>query len=376
MRRNSYFNKAGFSAIELLIVLFVSLILLSSAGFGVMKAFDLKWKNDTQNNLQKLVNAFKAHYMELRDASARYDQNVFYWNNKSITPLVVTPSDTNSSSTTGSNIRVYNSSRSLFYDAGCSLVTATSDYAELSCTDQYGTPLQIVASSQRPVSSKSSYDDLVTPYFNPLVPVEITFTSAGADRQFGTADDITVSFSSADLDNYYVADTDTTLRNILQAIKEFQAQRLLTETVSLTYENSLSSYDDVKVPWVWQLYATPGQDPKSPCFISTVASCRPSYACICPYSAAQWSTVAYVPWSSNHVVYSQYAMQNLGIIPSVSNSSMVRDSFGMVVVLDLIANMPAAPPVPRDNYSYAVSPPFISVIRTSWGKSGSIALVN
>jgi hypothetical protein len=76
------------------------------------------------------------------------------------------------------------------------------------------------------------------------------------------------------------------------------------------------------------------------------------------------------------VVYSQYAMMNLGLIPAVSNNSMVRDEFGMVMVLDLLSGSSSSPPVPHDKYSWDISPPYLSRIKTSWGKEMSIVLVN
>lgn len=369
-------DRRGFTIIELLIAVLVITILMSGLGLGLTKAFDIKWKNETANNLQKLVNAYKAHYLELREAAARYDQSVFFWNNKSITPMVVAPPDTNSAAAVGSSLRVYSTSRSLFYDAGCAPSSSSADYAEVNCVDGFGTPLKIEAVGQRPVSSKGGFGDLAVPYFNPSVAVEVRFTSAGPDRQFGTADDLTAAFSSADLDNYYLSTSDAKMRNILQSIKEFHSQRIYTETVQLTYENSLSSYDDVKVPWVWQLYSPPGGDPKAQCMIGNVAACRTTHTCACPYNASQWTNLRYSVWDATHVTSSQNAMVNIGLIPSVGINSMVRDDFGMVMVVDLISGLPGPPPAPSDNYSWNLNPPYVSVIRTSWGKTSSISLVN
>jgi hypothetical protein len=249
---------------------------------GIMKAYDIKWKNETRNNLQKLVNAYKTHYMETREVASRYDQPVFFWNNRSILPLVITDAQTNEPDLTGSDIRVYSTNRSAFLEAGCSIVSSNGEYTELSCEDSFGTPLRIQAVNQRITSSKSSYQDLGSPYFLPSQPVEVLFRSAGPDRQFATEDDLTAFFSSSELDSYYTAETERKMQNILQAVKEFHSQRLFTETVELTYENSLSSYDDVRVPWVWQLYSLPGNDPKTRCVINNIVSCRPSQTCQCP----------------------------------------------------------------------------------------------
>ncbi|MBE0427996.1 MAG: type II secretion system protein [Nitrospirae bacterium] len=376
MRRNLFTNEKGFSLLELLIAVLVAITLLSTVGVGIMRAYDIKWKNETRNNLQKLVNACKTHYMEMRENASRYDQPVFFWNNRSILPLVITDTQTNEPDLTGSDIRIYSTNRSAFLEAGCSIVSSNGEYTELSCEDSFGTPLRIQAVNQRITSSKSSYQDLGSPYFLPSQPVEVLFRSAGPDRQFATEDDLTAFFSSSELDSYYTAETERKMQNILQAVKEFHSQRLFTETVELTYENSLSSYDDVRVPWVWQLYSLPGNDPKTRCVINNIVSCRPGQTCQCPYSSSQWPSVSYSQWDSNHVVYSQYAMMNLGLIPAVSNNYMVRDEFGMVMVLDLLSGSSLSPPVPHDKYSWDISPPYLSRIKTSWGKEMSIVLVN
>lgn len=78
MYRNLFTNERGFSLLELLIAVLVAIILLSTVGVGVMKAYDIKWKNETKNNLQKLVNAYKTHYMEMRDLASKNDQSVFF----------------------------------------------------------------------------------------------------------------------------------------------------------------------------------------------------------------------------------------------------------------------------------------------------------
>jgi type II secretory pathway pseudopilin PulG len=376
MYRNLFTNEKGFSLLELLIAVLVAIILLSTVGVGVMKAYDIKWKNETRNNLQKLVNAYKTHYMEMREVASKNDQSVFFWNNRSILPLVVTDTQINEPNAVGSNIRVYSTNRSAFIEAGCSTVSSVEGYTELSCADSFGTPLQIQAVNQRGASAKSSYQDLGVPYFLPFQPVEVLFRSAGPDRQFGTGDDLTAFFSSSELDSYYTTETERKMQNILQAIKEFHSQRLFTETVELTYENSLSSYDDVRVPWVWQLYSLPGSDPNARCVIGNIVSCRPTQSCQCPYLSSQWPAVSYSQWDSNHVVYSQYAMMNLGLISTVNNSSMIKDEFGMVIVVDLISGTSSSPHVPGDKYSWGLSPPYLSKIKTSWGKEMSIVLVN
>lgn len=90
----------------------------------------------------------------------------------------------------GSKLRVYSINRSAFLEAGCSVVSNNAEYAELSCEDSFGTPIEISAHNQRIVSSKSSYQDLGAPYFVPTIPVEVMFRSAGPDRQSGTEDNI------------------------------------------------------------------------------------------------------------------------------------------------------------------------------------------
>lgn len=371
MPRTSFSNNRGFTALELLIAVVVALILLSVSGVSIMKAYEIKWKNETQNNLTKLVNAFKSHYLEMRQAAEDPTQP-FFWNDRAILPLVV---DSQSGQpdllSIGSKLRVYTPVAS-FYEAGCKFSRVVQNTVEVECYDEFGTPLSITAQVQRLPSSKSSYSDLKTPYFNPALPVEIQFRSAGPDKQMNTSDDLTVMFSSLELDTYYIHITENKLHNVLQAVKDFHGQRLYTETVELTYENSLVSYDDVKVPWVWQLFAS--GDPKTKCVISNVTTCRPTNSCVCPYGQSAWPTNGYSEWDNNHFAYSQYAFRNLGYIQDAN--SVMKDTFGMPVILIPIKGWTSAPPVPFDRYSWVMSPPYISVVKTSWGMEKSIALSN
>lgn len=150
-----------------------------------------------------------------------------------------------------------------FEVAGCKLVHVGTGY-DTECYDAWGNPL------------KFSYDNGAktheAPYdVRPGSPIRITVTSAGRDGKFGTADDLSFTWSSASLDEKYRQLTYDRLSTIASALDAYFRQRFSVEVTERTYPNGLAQEDDLKVDWYLQLCT---DKPYETCADSTCSNLR------------------------------------------------------------------------------------------------------
>jgi len=134
--------------------------------------------------------------------------------------------------------------RDAFEKAGCKVVATTDDYYKMQCFDGWKTPLKFTF---------TNLDNTHAVPYDYRSPIKIKITSAGPDKLFGTSDDITYIFTSADLDNKYQTLTYEQMNNIRKALDDYFRYRFSVEVTERTYPDGLAELDDMKVDWYLQL---------------------------------------------------------------------------------------------------------------------------
>lgn len=158
-----------------------------------------------------------------------------------------------------------------FEDAGCKLANIGAGY-DVACYDGWGRELRF--------SYENGAKTHSTPY-DPTAgsPIRITFTSAGRDGVFGTADDLTYTWSSASLDERYRKFTYDRLKTIADALDAYFRQRLSVEVTERTYPYGLAEEDDLKVDWYVQLCSSKPYDYCTDATCSNLRAVWPSVIC-------------------------------------------------------------------------------------------------
>jgi len=235
----------------------------------------------------------------------------------------------------------------IFAKAGCRLVSSKTGY-EVECFDGWGTSIRF---------SYSGGDKTHAAPYNPEAgsPIEITFTSAGKDRQFETADDLTYTWSSAALDDKYRKLTYDRLQTIADALDAYFRQRLSIEITERIYPNGLSQEDDLKVDWYLQLCT---DSPHATCNDDTCSNLRAVWpAVICDGSVTR-STCSVDTILSHLNLASEYKTDAFGN-PVYVNLCFDPDGDGYPN-----GSPPNAPASDRGAFSASVSNGFITVMST------------
>ena len=385
---------------EVVITLAVMSVLAGITYVSIFKFLKIHNENETKERQMEIAEAFIEHYYTATDSARKTWWN--WYNGRAPLPTVKGVI----SSGEGETIEVYlDQTRLRLRELGCQETASVSPipgvtYYEYVCPDAFGRNMRFSVSGQR--ERKNLSNGYLTGYFNPEVPVQYSVRSAGHDGSFGTGDDIVYSFSTSEADTYLIQETKKIFKDIADAAQRFVQQRMAKETIDLAYGNSLSSYDDSKVPWVWQALA---QDPAGgtnagsrtraymPCEMDT-SSCRATGSCDCfsnatgsnsGYDGYVWVSVANGIWGNVKFRF----LQNIGLCPEGSDTATLNqckpymmDATGQWLAIDVTGacnitstagtglswSCGSFPPVPSDNYSWdGHNPPYVTKICTTWG---------
>jgi len=323
--------------LEIIVSVIILLAILGSTGGYFMGYIRKNIEDTTDRRIEQLKKAFEAHYLSRVTYEAYYNNdNLSEYHERAILPTKVS-ADT---------IRAYTEDvKQAFLEAGCSVTATGSKYYNLQCKDGYDNNFHFTITNERgPVTYQ---DPPFNKAFDPKIPVVITITSAGSDRDFATTSDNTVGmWSSGDLDQKLINDTYNRMGVIAKSFRAFQENRILTETM----QSTLTPRDAVKVPWIWQLLASTKTLSKQNCEISNLATCRPLMTCICTnYTGSVWRTAVYPAYDRS--VMSRI-VTNLGL-----PKHYIKDAFGMTMDIDILHAGHRAtnlPPIPGDNYDYDI----------------------
>jgi len=395
-------NKDGFSAVEVIIVLIGLLAILSVAGVSYNKLNDYYDKKELEAQLSALRNAVITHYHD----TIRRAENV---DTVSTTTLSVTSPSTFSPwlymgalpYMVGDDVFVFSKlAYQEMIEHGCVLIrdeTSTKTFGNryewfqfyVRCKDIYGNVITINPSIKRGPSSTYEYLDPSVPNglaWDPNTPSIVTISSAGKDRTSGTADDVTVTWNTSRLDEYYKWKSIEKMMAWGRALSNFQKQYLDYEMNYLTHLNSLRSIDDIKVPWEVQSVTSLVVQSSSDyhCNISSVTTCRPALSCSCPYSGNQWggnflTGLTYPVFGTARYITFGLMLNENQAYNYKSDFNYWHDSFGMRIGIDIIGKSRrgiSSIPVPQDDYTPPYSPPFVSYIVSKFGYSLPVVSAN
>jgi hypothetical protein len=417
----------GYSAIEVAVVSVVLMALLTSAGLSLFRLIDWHNRIKTEKNLESLVKALEVYYTKNREITfakikgeyeaistslSTWDSSgsVFsrmitqsFYCGRSLTPVVqgltidsystsrgysgygtvITVFDIKSSEKNALSFREDLPVIQYFLEAGCE-VTDTQildnpsyNYIghvlkfHLRCEDRWGKDLRFYTEVYTDRPSVNSYNNCsidssgtIIKDFDPQLPIRYEIRSAGKDRRFYTSDDLYVRWDTSGLDSELIEKSTEKIQKVADLLNRIH-QRIGILELNRSSTVSLQGYDDVRIPWVWRIYSIRNKSPSTLytelCNITDTSTCRPSLSCVCE-NAGWWYTGGSTESGITAVVF--FNLIKAGLL----NVEDMYDAFGMPIAINLLGAAGGSwyPPKPSD--SYILSPPYVSTVKTTWGK--------
>jgi len=259
--------KRGFTLIELLGVLFIIALLTIPFVELTNKSSNRIKYDDTIDKFKSLQSALNLHYEKVIAYRLKND-----WESATDCSYARSWILPNGCYNDNNYLYLWKDAEVLnaFEDAGCKLVQTSNDYYKVECYDGWGTPLRF------------EFTNLANTHAIPYdyrKPVEIKILSAGADKKFGTEDDISFVYSSAYLDNKYANLSYQVLEKIRNALDAYFRYRFSVEVTERTYPNGLAEEDDMKVDWYLQLCTSVPYEYCQDSSCSNISAYWGSYVC-------------------------------------------------------------------------------------------------
>lgn len=329
-------RKDGFTLIEIVVAMALAALLMTGVLKFVNAAAHYMSTANTMTQIKRIETALDTTY---RENISYIEQNCYGWTDAACNTLTLLPAP-HPTDNTKLLLNTFSSNAiGAWQVAGCTM-TGTAPSFTMSCNDGYGLPFTYAITNAHAANGAYANGYNRTPY-------SLTITSTAPTA-------LTDTWSSGYLDGEYAAYSQRKILTVTGALKTYHLSRLTNETVVNTCNSvtgGLESFDDVIVPWYFQVTGT---SPTTSCSGVESGSCGCSgfTTALWPASGSGWNQI-------NTATKFITVYGNLGL------SSVYRvDGFGNAIELWLTVNsagtLQAEPPRPRPSYSgvWAIGPPY------------------